>query len=302
MSVKSTLQSDKGTVVVLIAASLFMMMGLAALVLDGGSIFSERRQAQSGADFAALAAVQFATSCDTTCNISDAVENGAAEAMNVVAGNLPGRTLDWLACDDTATRPAEYVRVSSATDCISFTSNLEKARVKLPEDSIDTTFGKAIGFDSLSTGAFAEAMTKVRSSADVIPFTLGGNGSQVCLYSNQAPQTVPPCDGPSDGNFGYLDIALYGNTELGTPETCLDGTANKRIAINIVYGTDHNVVKYSPGDKVVNDGLTCPSRNEDINQLDVKTGSPKTGITDGMIYSSPRPRSTLNPCRCGRGG
>ncbi|MGA7272469.1 MAG: pilus assembly protein TadG-related protein, partial [Acidimicrobiia bacterium] len=210
MSVKELIRSEKGTVAIIVAASLLFMMGLAAIVVDGGQGFSERRQAQSGVDFASLAALQFASSCDTTCAIADAVDNGAAEAESVVAGNLPGRSLDWLACDDTATRPAEYIYVSSITDCISFTANLEKARVKLPDDQVGTSFGRVLGITSMTTGAVAEAIQKVESSASVIPLTLGGSSAEVCLYSNQAPQNVPPCDSPDNGNFGYLDIALYG--------------------------------------------------------------------------------------------
>jgi Flp pilus assembly protein TadG len=46
----------RGTVAVLVATSLVLMMGATALVLDGGLILADRRRAQAAADAAALAA------------------------------------------------------------------------------------------------------------------------------------------------------------------------------------------------------------------------------------------------------
>ena len=292
---------DRGAALILITASLLVLMGIAAIVVDGGTGFSERRQAQSGVDFAALAALQEAVSCPAPCTISAAVDNGAAEAIDRVAANLPGRSLDWSigACTDP-TRPAKFIHVASTTECVSFSTNLEESRVVLPPDAVDTSFGRVIGMSSMTINAFAEAKQDLERSASVIPLTLGGAGPDVCLYSNQAPQTIPPCNGPSSGNFGYLDIALYGNTRLGTPSTCTTGTANDRVAINVVIGSDHNIVKYAAPGPVVNDHATCPNRSEDINELEVKTGSPKNGITKGMLLGITATVDYAVPTRDGR--
>ncbi len=282
------LRRERGSALILVAASLLVLMGFAAIVVDGGMGFSERRQAQSGVDFASLAALQEAVSCPSPCTLQASVDNGAAEAMDRVAGNLPGRSLDWSVgvCTDP-NRPAKFVHVATTTDCVSFTENLEESRVMLPPDTVSTSFGRVLGIDSMTIRVAAEAKQDLETSASVIPLTLGGAGPDVCLYSNQAPQSIPPCNGPSDGNFGYLDIALYGNSELGTPSTCTDGTANDRIAVNIIIGSDHSITEYLAPDPVVNDHSTCPNRSEDINELEVKTGSPKGGITKGMIEGTP---------------
>lgn len=282
------MKNERGSALFLAAASMLFLMGFTAIVVDGGTGFTERRQAQSGVDFASLAALQEAVSCPSPCTVQAAVDNGAAEAMARVAGNLPGRVLDWSVgmCDDPG-RPAKFIHVASTTDCVSFTENLEESRVMLPHDTIETTFGRVLGIDTMTVRVAAEAKQDVETSAAVIPLTIGGAGPDVCLYSNQAPQTVPPCDGPSSGNFGYLDIALYGNAELGTPSTCTGGTANDRIAINVIIGSDHNITQYVSPDPVINDHATCPNRSEDINELEVKTGSPKNGITKGMIEGTP---------------
>lgn len=284
------MDDDRGASALLIAGAMVLIMGLAAVVIDGGFGFSERRQAQSGVDFASLGALREAVSCEAsgTCSISDAVDNGASEAIDIVEANLPGRNLQaWSDCEDP-NRPSEYTQISGPTKCISFTSNLDKIRVKVPDDYLDTTFGAVIGLDTLIVQAEAEAASDIRSSAQIIPHTpTGTSGSEACLFSNQAPQTVPPCDGAASGFYGYLDAALYGDDEeLGTPSTCNNGDTNLRVAINLAKGGDHSMVEYSfgsPADAVVNDHAACPNTNEDVNEVRVETGSPTGGITDGLI-------------------
>ncbi|MGH8946611.1 MAG: hypothetical protein ACRDVL_10730 [Acidimicrobiia bacterium] len=284
--------SDRGATALLVASTMVLIMGVAAVVIDGGFGFSERRQAQAAVDFGALAALQAAKSCGTGCSIPTAVNNGATEAMTVVAANLPGRTLDWSlgACDDT-NRPAEFNRVSTLTDCVSFTDNLDKSRVYLPDDAVATTFGRVIGFNNVTVVAEAEAGAYIEASTDVIPHTpTGSAGGEACLFANQAPQSIPPCDGALSGFYGYLDVALYGKDHadgsVSTPSTCNNGTTTERIAINMAKGGDHNLVEYSfgpPADAVADDFNACPNTEEDINQVRVQTGSPTAGVTDGLI-------------------
>lgn len=276
---------DSGATAVIIALVMVVLMGIAAVALDGGRAFSEKRQAQAGVDFGSLAALQAAVSCPTPCTPAQAVDDGATEAIAVVISNLPGRSLDWAACTDLS-RPAEFTRVSSLTRCVSFTQNLDKSRVRLPDDDIGTTFGGAIGFNVLEVVAQAEAGATIHSSSAIIPHTPNGaTGAEACLFSNQAPQTVPPCDGAASGFYGYIDVALYGKDELGTPSTCEQGDTNTRIAINLAKGGDHSFITFDPGppDPVINDHDACPNANEDINEMRVEPGSPTGGITDGLI-------------------
>jgi len=267
---------DRGATAITVALVMVLLMGIAAVALDGGRAFSEKRQAQAGVDFASLAALAKATGP----NPEDA---GAAEAQAVVAANLPGRSLDWAACSD-ASRPPEYSVVSSLTECISFTENFSQARVVLPDDDVDTTFAAVIGFNSITVRSEAEAEQTSRATADIVPWT-AGSGSHVCLFSNQAPQSVPPCDGPQSGFFGYLDVALYGSpsSDLDNPPTCANGTSNVRSGVNVAKGSDHILVEWDPGDVVVHDHTVCPNKSEDINQLEVQPGSPTQGATEGLI-------------------
>lgn len=270
-------RGERGATAVFVAVVMVFLMGIAAVVLDGGRGYSERRQAQGGVDFASLASLQASTGASPA-------DAGATEAMTVVGANLPGRTLDWVNCSDPG-RPVEYdVNVSSLTDCVSFTVNFGQARVRLPIDSLDTTFGQIIGFDNIDVRTTAEAIQGSQATADIVPFT-AGSGTNVCLYSNEAPQTVPPCDGPNNGFFGYLDVALHGSPadQLDNPPTCEQGPARVRTAINVAKGSDHIMVEWQPGDPAVHDWTVCPNLSENINQLQVQPGSADQGATDGLI-------------------
>lgn len=293
--------TERGATALLVAASLLLLMGMAAVAVDLGSAFNERTQGQSAVDFAALAALHEAVGATTTA----AITAGEAAARDYVARNLPGRTLNWATCTDPG-RPSEFVNFLPSSPCISFTVNFAKSRVLLPIDSVGTTFGRVLGMSVINVRNLAEAGQATGSSAQIVPLTLSPVGTTVCLYSNQAPQTVPPCDGPSDGNFGYLDIALYGNEDQGTPPACTTGTGVDRIAINLAKGSDHNMIIHTG--TTYNDHVYCPNRSIDVNQLEVKTGSPGGGITPGLITGvsgsiGPYPiTATPGRLRCGVSG
>ncbi|MDH4118663.1 MAG: pilus assembly protein TadG-related protein [Acidimicrobiia bacterium] len=301
MSVRRLFRGERGASAVIIAGSLVLLMGVAAVALDGGQVFSERRQAQTGVDFAAMAALQSATSCPSPCTTAAAANAGATEAIAVVAENLPGRVLNWATCTDP-TRPAKFTIVSTTSPCVSFTANLDESRVVLPPDTLDTSFAGVIGRDTVEVGAFAEAGQDVDATSAIVPFAFGG-GTQTCLFSNQAPQTVPPCDGPNDGNFGYLDIFHYGNDTLGTTTNCSNASLS-RLASNIALGSDHLLAIKGASDPVVNDRLACPNRSETPNQLEVQTGTPVQELTNGLVRSTTLParlRCTAGSCRTVRG-
>jgi Flp pilus assembly protein TadG len=268
----------------MVAGSLLLLMGLAAIALDGGMGFSEKRQAQAAVDFGALAALQGATSCPSPCTSAAAANAGAAEAMTVVAANLPGRTLTWASCTDPA-KPAKFTIVAASTPCVSFTSNFSEARVRLPSDAMATSFGRVVGRNTITVRAEAQAGQSSQATSSIVPFAFGG-GTLTCLYSNQAPQTVPPCNGPNNGNFGYLDIMQYGNVDLGTTADCTNGGALARLASNIALGSDHILGTWSSGSPIVNDLAACPNRSESPNEIQVQTGAPSDPITSGLVTNA----------------
>jgi hypothetical protein len=275
-----------------------MLMGFAAVAVDSGLGFDERRQQQSAADVGALAAIQFARTGWATSHVDCtgltggdlAACRGAEEVLDVVEGTLPGRYSDteWGACID-ASKPAEYVQESFISDCITFTDNFQRVRVVLPGSEVDTAFAGVIGVDSLSVGAFAEAGLDLDIVGGVLPFAIGPNGAdseQACFAAQStANLDIEPCTASSEGNFGKLNLYLYGNGTYGTAELC-EGANSSRMASNIITGSDHplELVDTTPGS--VNDRTNCAIITNPVDQVETWTGNASgamgTGLFDGI--------------------
>lgn len=295
----SAAHDDRGATAILVAICMLLLMGFAALAVDSGILFSDRRQQQSAADSGALAALQFARTGAPASSISCsgsgvayAACRGAEEAIAVVEGTLPGRypLAAWQACTDSGALAVTSVTTGG---CISFSTNFQKSRVVLPGTDVDTTFGRVIGPDSKRVTAFAEAELDIERSADILPFAIGPTGagqSQSCLFAQSTAQlNITPCEASSSGNFGKLDLSLYGNTLLGTVQNCGNTAPQDKMAVNIAIGSDHilEIATTSPG--TVNEVTNCPIISNPVDQIPVQTGNAAQGISNGLFYGVPTP-------------
>jgi hypothetical protein len=277
---------------------MLVLIGFAAVAVDGGIAFSDRRQQQSAADVGSLAALQFARTtlvsaqpaCGGLVGLTYSACRGAEETIEIVNDNLGNRfTLaDWAACADPG-KPAKYTRVSTLSPCINFTVNLRQARVRLPTTAVETTFGGVIGFDTVNVSATAEAGADLNHSAAIVPFAIGPTGSgstHACLFANSAiTLNVAPCNGPASGNFGFLDVSLYGNGTIGTPQICGAASIMQKLATNIIAGADHplwpfDAVTYP---YVINDTANCPNWGNPVTELRTQTGNATTGLQNGLF-------------------
>ncbi|MGQ0848913.1 MAG: pilus assembly protein TadG-related protein [Actinomycetota bacterium] len=295
--------SDRGATALLVALCLLLLIGFAALAVDVGGAFDDRRQQQSAVDAGTLAAVQYANLNDlpmpAQCAFGSlkqrAACRGSFEAMRVVAGGLNSRfsLADWTGCTDTGDDTAQYTvgavladGVTPLFDCISFTSNLKKGRVWLPTTQVPTSFGRVLGTTSIDISSMAEAGADIQSSSDVLPFALGPTGtggSQACLFANPtANLDVAPCNGPVQGNFGFLDISLYGNDIFPTITKCT-GDTQGNLATNLALGTDHELSIWQLGDPVHNDRLECEIFTAQPNEVLTQTGGSNTGLENGLF-------------------
>jgi len=305
---------ERGATAVLVAVSLLVLIGFAAIAVDSGIAYADRRQQQSAADVGALAALQFAKTsppathpdCASLSNDKDiAACRGAEEALAVIEGTLPGRysDADWDACTDPSLDPADYSQVSFISPCINFTSTLQRARVVLPGTDVATTFARVIGFDSIRVGAFAEAGLEMDIVGGVMPFALGPSGlssSQACFMAQSTGNlNIDPCTGPTQGNFGKLDLRTYGNENYGTPKAC-SGQQAARMAINIVTGSDHPMVRLPrnpepngspviPPPDTVNDNTNCDIITNPVNQIETWPGNAAGALADGFFNGIPTP-------------
>jgi len=288
--------NDSGAAAVLVAITMFVLMGFAAVAVDSGILFSDRRQQQSAADGGALAAVQFAkttlptSNCGALSGIDYAACRGAEEAIDVVEGTLPGRYAlvgDWDSCVD-ASKPVEFTQSSTLSDCISFTANLQKARVVLPGTDVDTAFARVIGVDTVRVGAFAEATLDLNQSGGVLPWAVGPTGAgsnYTCLMANSTTNLdIDPCNGPVGGNFGKLDISLYGNGSVITPEICGSSQSRTKMGVNLIVGSDHPLEKESASAGVINDRDNCAIISQPVDEVTTQTGNSANGIADGLYF------------------
>ncbi len=170
--------------------------------------------------------------------------NGLAEVKHLVNVNLgrPVSNPDWQACVD-ADRLAN--RMEAGNDCISWETADDQLifRVRVPDQVTDTTFGKILGVNTLTTSAFAEATLEVNPGGKILPFGLfsgNGTGTEPCLKDTSGPALPPPCDGPTLGQFGPFDVAKY------APGTGFCQSTNNVFIYSVALGIDHPMSSYEP--------------------------------------------------------
>ncbi len=99
---QSSDDAESGAVLMLVALSLVGLLAMAALTIDGGLLFNEKRQAQNAADHAALAAAW------SDCH----GENARAAAVTSIARN--GYNASHLTLSDDGTNFAARIEVAVA--------------------------------------------------------------------------------------------------------------------------------------------------------------------------------------------
>lgn len=311
----SITQSDRGASAILLAISLLLLMGMAAIGIDYGLGANERRHDQTGADTAVMAgAVELVT--------GGSVQEIVDEIVNFVNINVrPVSSAEWEACtDDPADQLTLVVKdhfpsVTPATPCISF-DFLERIRVNLPDQIVETTFGKVIGVDTLAINAEAEALGIVFPGGGAGPPFVALNGSSggdlICLRTSSSGPVIPPlmsgngpgtpaslgtepdpCDDtvydPASQFFGVLDPLVYFNNATGEL-TCKSNLTEYLIS----KGIDHNLTSFEPdyvvgtsnplGPDVTQDDCS-PEAVSGVNTMPLKTGLSAGELRCGMLTS-----------------
>lgn len=303
---------ERGASALLVAASLVMLMGFAAVAIDLGAAFNERRQDQTGADIGVMAG-------------SIELLNGSAsmrdQALTFARNNLDTTYSDaewqssWEACTDPGRNAGGFSFIAlpppagwTVTDPANWCVSLDPAgflRVNLPDQVIDTTFGRVLGSNQISTSAAAVARFAPRAGGGILPFGLlasASEGQTVCLQTAPGGLAEPPCDGPSSGNFGVIESPFYGNPAIGTTQNCTGSPKNDVLAVNIAAGLDHLVLP-DPDGIPGNERLdTCAQigTGNPPDTLFMQTGNPSgsaEGIAEGPVNFGldPRLQQGANP-------
>ncbi|MGI9624204.1 MAG: pilus assembly protein TadG-related protein, partial [Acidimicrobiales bacterium] len=256
------MKQERGAIAIIIGVGMIMIVGFVAIAVDLGGAWAERRHVQSGADLAALAgAVEFANS------------GGAQAAVNEVLASVdsnvrPLSSSDWLPAgctdSDALARTAATLGLTPASECISFNYDFSEIRVRVPPQTMDTSFAPVIGVDKITVGAAANAGGGIRNGAPPPFAVLDGfeAGQTTCLRtsSNIAPGEVWQGNGTSSAPspvVGSVDpcdsTALAFSSEyMGTIDPPVwyadDGSLicrQNETAYQIAAGVDHTFARFS---------------------------------------------------------
>lgn len=250
---------ESGITVPLVALSLLVLMVFAALVLDLGLVYTERRNDQNSADAAATsAAVQMLRAQTTQAAVDEAVAK-----VNDDLGRTVTAT-EWVNCSDPANlaRTAQTLGLSPATDCISFSMGYDRVRVRIPDQIVRTSFGRVIGINSFTSSALAEVST-TPAGGGALPFVvtaLNGAGDQICLRTDGTGGGEPPAQVPPVGDVYGTPAGLDPchkdsfDTAQGARGTikpyfyngCNKPTGNQSIVDAIMVGMDHQLGVFDP--------------------------------------------------------
>ena len=228
-------RDEKGATLVTVAIALILLLGAAAVALDLAAGWNERRQDQTAADLAAMAGALSFPDHDKM------VEEAMATArLNVDTSYTDAEwTAMWQSCTDSY---PGFVGITHSTlgyiDCIGL--NTAFFRVRVPDQLVDTSFARVIGFNSLTTSAGAVVELLQFAGSGALPFAIRGDADAgtVCLDTGPGGTAEPPCDGPEKGSFGNIAPPLFGLYPLTGPD-CSGQGSGENVAAAIAMGIDH---------------------------------------------------------------
>ena len=314
-----SVRNERGASAVLIAGTLFLLLGVLAVAIDVSAAFNERNQNQNAGDNGVMAgALEKAVAAPDN-------ELIVTEALGIIQANLsadfPGGQMDpdwiamWRSCVDSGNpnwiplpEPPAWGGAAGATlDCVSQTTTL--LRVRVPDQLVGVTFGAALGADSIATNAVSIAKTALVGNAPpVVPFGVnsGASAGEVCLSSASSGTAYPPCVGSQTGAFGPIVSPLFGDFGNHTPECT--GNTLRWFERNLVWGLDHRLSPWPgeggvsvptpwPGQAALDalpdihrdectldqDGNAVPTSGIPINTVRVDTGFPDPGLTNALV-------------------
>ena len=292
------MRDDRGAAALLIAAGMVLFLGMAALAVDVGLLFNERRQDQSAADSGVMAGALSAVN-----GPADMVTNAlffSRDTLDTTYSAGEWQTL-WEGCVDPAAErnaggfnfvalnpPAGWTASDPANWCMSIDSSESLFRVRLPQQIVEARFGGVLGVNQLDTHAFAVALIDV-GAGGVLPFGLpagAGDGGQICLSDAPGGLALDPCDGPATGNFGTLKGRKFGSSTIPTNPNCNAAPLGQVLAQNIAHGYDHLIAK-APDDTAANEIRDLCTSPPTVNTLETDPGFPGMALENGLVGPVP---------------
>jgi hypothetical protein len=299
---------ERGATAIFVAFALLLLIGVAAVAIDLAQGWNERRQDQTSVDIAAVAgALSFGSGTDA---IADEVMDAARTNLDTTYSDSEWNDL-WTDCDGS-TRPPGFGAAPSSIgtiDCIGLNPSFIWA--KLPDQLVDTSFGRVLGVDTLTARAEVIVTLIGEGGSGALPFAVKANvpPGEICLETGPGGHAEEPCEGPESGSFGNIAPQMFGNEALGTSQWCRNnpGTPSfDNIAQAIAMGIDHALFKYpepfdagtwASSSEAHRDQCTTtsgfvaePADGVPINTIYIDTGNYVKGeVTEGLITGGTYP-------------
>ena len=296
---------DRGAAAIMVALCLVLLCGMAAMAVDLGFGFRERRFDQAGADAAALGGSLEMVITGAT----NPVQAALVEIYRLVDQNL-ARTVppaDWYACTDpdalfwqTRSDGAFFGTAAIGSDCVSISQDFNTVRVRVPLQDVDTTFGAVIGFNQIDVSAAAEAErnTNWGGGGDFPSGVLTGTsiGSTICIKTGTS-GGADSCGEPTSGDFGNFRPYFYSAVDGSLASLCVTGEASVPMSRAMADGIDHEFSVYTPmtpnprrnGQWCMTSGVPGPPFP---NIVDSAAGYHNDDITQGLVTGGNWPATT----------
>ena len=279
-------REDRGITLVFTAMVLVVLMIFAAFAVDLGQLAIARRDDQGAVDTAAMAGAISAAQGENNPTIKTKVIEIAEANLGVASG-----VLDWNSCAGYVD-PGTGWSAIGGSNCIMRSG--DRLMVRTPKQQIKSTFGAVIGRSSYSHRAFAVAGPQLMGYGSVLPFGVFSSGAgHICLRTDNPSSPVSPCAGSSTGDSGILNLGLYGNPAVGTPNDCVGNGngANGRAANNVATGADHRLGSHpTPDTSNLDNGSKCGAGDLQppySYAADTVTGAGATNaVTSGLVAGS----------------
>jgi Flp pilus assembly protein TadG len=212
-----TIRDNRGQALVITVVAMTVILGMAALALDVGSWYKQKRDLQATADAAALAGAQA---------LPDSTSNARALAIQYAADN--GYSLD-----------------DSGISFSSQTTSNDTISVSLSKQA-DGFFSKVFGIDSVNVGAHASARTDgVSAAMYVAPITVASTHPMLsctpppCTDTTSIPlnDLHSPGSGDAAGSFSLLDLIQGdgGNQGQSTVAGWMSGGFDQYMSLGTYY-------------------------------------------------------------------
>src|SRR3990172_3352539 len=285
-------KSENGQAIILIVFAIIGLIGLTGLTVDGGLVYSDRRQAQNAADSAAFAAAlaysrnqNYTTAAQNVTSTNGYDNDGTTNTVTVTTAASPSGTCPPLAMDnlDITVEVTSHVDTTFSTVVgIQQVTNTVTATTRACDTYVAPIFGgnAIVGLNPSTTNCAFDSGNS--NSAD---WTLTGGGifSNGCAYSKNN-DSVTLDDGQcvtAVGNASNFTCS-QSCTAIDYPEDVLE-----IMPPNPCDGTPGDVGLPQPaangGEAILNDGVYCMTNFDAYDKKDIKLNNASLYVTDTVF-------------------